>query len=322
MDRVTPTAFPPPVVRTSDRPEWGHLPREVRDSAAAVLGSPVTGATGQAGGFSPGLAVRAVLADGRRVFLKGVAIDHPIHPVYAEEALIARAMPAGAPVPRLLDTWQHGGWSLMAFQDIDGRHPDLSPRSADIPTVLASLNSLPATVTPSPLPDAPPVATALGDAMHGWAALAEQNAGLDLWTTRHLPRLSAAERIWQTHSHGDTLLHSDLRPDNMLLTGDDCLIVDWAYLHQGAPWIDPAMLLPHFIRAGHSPAQAEELMAGLDSWKNVAQDALTSWAIALTGYWNRSARLRSPAKVPYLRGYQAEMAAIGRGWIEHRTGWH
>ena len=61
---------------------------------------------------------------------------------------------------------------------------------------------------------------------------------------------------------------------------------------------------------------------GLDLMRKVKSLGRIVPAIALTGYWNRSARLPSPAKVPYLRGYQAEMAAIGRSWIEHRTGWH
>jgi aminoglycoside phosphotransferase (APT) family kinase protein len=315
-----PAALP---VRTSERPHWSHLPDAVRESAATALGSPVAEAAVQVSGFSSGLAVRAVLADGRRVFLKGVATDHPIHPVYAEEMLIARAMPANVPVPRLLDSWEAGKWLLMAFQDIDGRHPDLSPGSADTTTVLATLEALPALVTPSPLPDAPPVATALGDAMHGWASLAEQHAELEPWAARHLHRLAAAERTWVEHSGGNTLLHADLRPDNMLATSaGTCLIVDWAYPHQGAAWIDPAMLLPHFIRAGHTPAQAEDLAVGLGSWKDVDESALTSWAIALTGYWEHSSRLPSPPQVPYLRGYQAEMATVGRTWVEHRTGWH
>lgn len=68
-----------PGVPTSQGPRlpWDDVPEPVREGVAAVLGSPVVSATTQLGGFSPGAAVRAGLADGRRVFVKacGAALN-------------------------------------------------------------------------------------------------------------------------------------------------------------------------------------------------------------------------------------------------------
>ncbi|MEV6973438.1 phosphotransferase [Kitasatospora sp. NPDC093806] len=309
-------------MRTSVRPSWGELPEAVRGSVAGVLGAGVVDAEVQGGGFSPGLAVRAVLGDGRRVFLKGVETGHPVHPVYAAEARINRSLGADVPVPRLLDAWEAGGWLLMAFEDVAGGHPDLRPGSADLDAVVRLLDRLPRKVSPAPVPDAPGVAAALEERFHGWRVLREEGAGLDEWSARHVDRLAAAERDWMADAGGDCLLHIDLRADNMLMRGDgEALVVDWAYLQQGAPWVDPAFLLTQLIRAGHTPAGAEAVLGKAESWRDAPPGAVTSFAVAQAGYWERSSRLPAPPGVPYLRGYQAAMAEIGRRWIAHRTGW-
>ncbi|WP_157849797.1 phosphotransferase family protein [Streptomyces novaecaesareae] len=204
----------------------------------------------------------------------------------------------------------------------DGGHPDLSPGSVDLPAVIRLLDQLPKTVSPSPIPDAPSVASVLEGGFHGWRALADQQAELDPWSTRHIEQLAAIERDWLAESAGVCLLHVDLRADNVLMRGDDALVIDWAYLHQGADWIDPAFLVPQLIRAGHTPAQAEDLIVDVASWAAAPPHAITSFAVAQAGYWERNSRLPAPPGVPYLRGYQASMAAIGRTWIEFRTGWH
>ncbi|MEV0533382.1 hypothetical protein [Kitasatospora sp. NPDC050463] len=75
------------------------------------------------------------------------------------------------------------------------------------------------------------------------------------------------------------------------------------------------------IRAGHTPALAEALIGRAASWSDAPPAAITSFAVAQAGYWERNSRLPAPPGVPYLRDYQARMAAVGRGWIAHRTGW-
>jgi hypothetical protein len=160
--------------------------------------------------------------------------------------------------------------------------------------------------------------------LRGWRCLQGPGADLDAWSARNLDRLVAAEHFWPHYGDGTTLLHADLGPDTMLLaepeTGD--VVIDWAYLHQGAAWIDPALFLPHLIRAGHTPQQAEALMdASVAGWAGAPPEAITFFAIALTGYWERSSRLPILPRAPYLRLYQARMAAVGRAWIQHRTDW-
>ncbi|MFD7561012.1 hypothetical protein ACFV9E_41830 [Streptomyces sp. NPDC059835] len=77
--------------------------------------------------------------------------------------------------------------------------------------------------------------------------------------------------------------------------------------------------MPHLILAGHTPASAEEVVAPLLG--SADADALTAFAAAFGGYWERSSRSPAPPNVPHLRGYQARAAGAARAWIAHRTGW-
>src|SRR4051812_3828429 len=108
---------------------WEALPEHIRGAVEGWLGSPVVSATTQPGGFSPGVASRLVAADGRRVFVKAVSAtpnrDSPRF--HRREIQIAGALPASAPVPRLLWSMDEGGdgWVVLAFEDVEGQHPAL-----------------------------------------------------------------------------------------------------------------------------------------------------------------------------------------------------
>ena len=55
---------------------------------------------------------------------------------------------------------------------------------------------------------------------------------------------------------GDTLLHCDLRADNLLLTDDRVWVVDWPWGCTGQPWVDVANLAPSVgMQGGPSPAE-------------------------------------------------------------------
>jgi hypothetical protein len=94
-------APPPP---SGVRMQWAALPELVRAAVEAHLGAPVVEAVTQPGGFSPGVAARLRTADGRRAFVKAVGTElNPDSPkIYRDEVRITAALPASAPVPRLL----------------------------------------------------------------------------------------------------------------------------------------------------------------------------------------------------------------------------
>lgn len=160
-----------------------------------------------------------------------------------------------------------------------------------------------------------------GPLFGGWGVLrAAPPADLDDWSRRHLDALVAAETMCLDAMAGDTLLHTDLRDDNLMIaTGTGrVLVIGWAWPARGAAWVDVASLVPQLIRAGHSPAAAEDLLAGITGWSGTDPEVLTSYAVAMTGLWERDWRT---ATSPGLREYRRGAATAGRQWVAHRTGW-
>src|SRR5438128_694352 len=104
-----------------NRLTWTELPTAVRAWIESVVGAPVVGAVSQSGGFSPGLAARLTLADGRRVFAKAVGLErNPDSPeMHRREAAIASRIPADAPAPKLLWSYDDGDWVALVFEDVD-----------------------------------------------------------------------------------------------------------------------------------------------------------------------------------------------------------
>src|SRR5204862_5986967 len=124
------TPFP---AAEGDRLASEDVPAGVRSALDERFGSPVVRADVQPGGFSPGTAVRVRLRDGRRAFVKAVGSEpNPDSPgFHRNEARVAAAMPPDAPVPRFLFAHDDGEWVALAFEDVDGRHPELPWRRGE-----------------------------------------------------------------------------------------------------------------------------------------------------------------------------------------------
>jgi hypothetical protein len=92
---------------TGRRLAWDDVPGWLRGEMEERLGGPVVEAVTQPSGFSPGLAVRVRLGDGRRAFVKAVGPEpNPDSPgIHRAEARTMAVLPRSAPAPRML-------WSL------------------------------------------------------------------------------------------------------------------------------------------------------------------------------------------------------------------
>ncbi|WP_433329853.1 phosphotransferase family protein [Spirillospora sp. CA-294931] len=302
---------------TAVRPRWDELPAPLRAGLTRRLG-PIINVQIQTGGFTPGLAARLRLADDARVFVKGIPADHPLADKYRTEAHVTAALPVTAPAPRLKWADQIAGWVVLALDDVDGRHVDLAPESADIPRVIDTVASLAAALTPAPF-DAPTASRDL-DFVHGWRELAATPpADLDDWARDHLDQLADLETGWLAHADGDTLVHGDINSHNTLATPCRIYLVDWAQPVRGAAWLDVVDLIPHLILAGHAPAAAEQLVLRSIN-PDVEAETLTSYAVAFAGYWTRMSRYPAPSHVPNLRPYQARASVGATAWAQHRLG--
>lgn len=283
------------------RPKWLDLPKVVRTAIEDKVGARVVAASSPVGGFTEAMAGVLELATGTSVFVKAVGPDHPrIAAMMSAEQNINEALPAPVPAPTLLCALQVEGWSVLVFETVAGRHPDLSPQSADLPRVVQALDVLSGTRAPGGVPGAAVEFT--GWRRSGaWPERADELAGWE-------ERCSMA---------GDVLVHADLRADNMIVSSERVLVVDWASAAAGAPWVDPAYVCAQLVVSGHTPGAAEQAVSGLPVWKAADPEEVTAFAVGLCGIWENT----DGGLPPELRAYRSRAAVAGRSWIRHRLGW-
>ncbi len=302
----------------SVRPRWEGLPGDVRAEVQARLGSPVVEVSYPEGGFTPGLAVRLTCADGSVVFLKAADVTLPMASHYRAEALVGEHLPSVI-APRLWWSLESRGWIVNAFEAVLGGQPDLRPGSADLPGVLDVVGSLERELTPCPAPVGEAGETLSRLAGH-WERLAAAPAGPDAWSAargRWLMELDARDLLVKA-AVGETLVHCDLRADNMLMDTGRVRVLDWSWAARGAAWVDAAFFVPQLILAGHSPAGAEaEVGARVPAWRAADPKALSMFAVAITGYWVWH-QAHGPGGA--LGAYRGRAAEAGRRWIDYRLG--
>jgi len=318
-----PDVTPPPA--TGVRLEWSSVPVRLRHAVELLLGGPVVEAVTQRGGFSPGVAARVRSTTGRRVFVKAVGpepnADSPN--IHRSEARVAAALPASVPAPRLLGCFEEDGWVVLVFEDIDGSMPVQPWAAAELARVLDTLSELATALTPTPI-EAPTVAEACADQFQGWRHLLRAQgeddlAWLDRWAQLHLTDLAALEAGWSAAAEGVTLAHADLRADNLLLTEDRVMVVDWSWTCLAAPWFDLLLMLPSVRMQGGPPP--ETIFNDHPVARNADPEAVTAVLAALTGYFVRQSRQPAPPGLPTLREFQAAQGRTALAWLKIRTGW-
>ena len=317
---------PPPAEGV--RSEWSALPDAISSALEGWLGSPVATAESQAGGFSPGIAARIRTAGGARYFVKAVGpLPNRDSPgMHRREAQVVATMPEGVAVPRLLWSYddEETGWVLLVFQDIEGRHPRMPWRMEELDRVVDGLARIADALTPSPLPisQVRSAKRAFARSINGWRQLAEGSPSdldrLDPWSRRNLGRLVELEAQAPDAVDGDTLLHLDVRADNVLLAEDKVWLFDWASACVGASWVDVVGFAPSVaMQGGPLP---EQVLARHPAARSAAPAHITAAVAAVAGYFTHGALQPPPPGLPTLREFQAAQGAVARDWVAIRTG--
>jgi aminoglycoside phosphotransferase (APT) family kinase protein len=288
---------------------WSGLPEHVRAAVASRAGAAVVAARDQDGGFSPGAVARLRLADGRRVFVKAVSpsVNADSAALLRREARTLPALPPGLPVPRLLWTFTSGDWVVLGIEDVEGRSPTLPWRRDTLARAVEAVRAMAGPLTPAPagFPSLPEFT--------GWRTLAADPPGdLGPWEARHLDRLAALEESWPACAAGDTLLHFDLRSDNLLVDESGAVhVVDWAHACTGAAWVDLALLV------AEAPSYGDEI---LESAGAPAKD-VDVFLCAFAGLLAERCRRPAPPGLPTIRAFQRAHARSLIGWLSRRSVW-
>jgi len=308
------------------RQTWADLPLGTRAEVEARLGAPVVRARSQPGGFSPGVASRLTTGTtGETVFLKAVSpLPNPDSPrFHRQEALVAARLPAAAPAPRLRWSLDEGpdGWVVLVFDAVDGRTPTLPWDDAELGLVLAAVDGLALTLTPSPVPETV-VGRVAETGLFGkryWTRLQnDPPPTLDAWSARHLDALVALEADIADATAGDSLVHMDLRADNVLVTERGVVVVDWPCAQIGAPWLDLVCLAPSVAMQGGPLPEA--LMARSAVGRAAGANTLRSAVAGIAGFFTAMSLLSPVPGLPTLRQFQADQGAIARAWLGRLAG--
>ncbi|WP_143175303.1 aminoglycoside phosphotransferase family protein [Cryptosporangium aurantiacum] len=314
--------------RSRPRPTWAELPDSVRDGVERALGARVVSAQSAPLGLTPGLASRIELDDGRRAFLKAAGVHRGADTVakLRREAQVMDALPPGALAPRLLGVYDDGRWAAVACTDVGGRPPASPWTRPELDRVLAALSACVVATTPSPLPG-PRFVADWADDLTSWRRLARDPsapaalravlpADLD-WVPRDLDRLARLEAGWSVRADGDTLLHGDLRADNILLTDEQVWFVDWPSACVGAPWLDLLFLLPG---AAVTPGAVdpEDVVRTHPLTRDVAPETITATVAAIAGFLLTVSLEPPPWYAPEVRLFQRAEAAAALRWLARR----
>lgn len=242
-----------------ERLPYARAPRRVHDQISARLGSEVIEAVDCAGGMSPGPAARLRTRAGCRAFIKacGPELNPDTPRLLRLEAAVLSELPPHPALPRLLDVIDDGDWVVLLVEDLDGALPSLPWRQRDLQRVSETLGELHGVVQltrPRGVESAKESSPLLRDR---WRELEGLLDRVDPWWREHHDELAAhASRAIDVAS-GDVLAHWDIRADNIMMTRDRTVVVDWGQARFAAPHVDHALLALDCSLSGSAVSTAE-----------------------------------------------------------------
>ena len=298
--------------RTARRLEWVHLPPMVRTAVERKLGEKVVDAVSMNSGYTPGFASVLTTAGGARIFVKAASTkaQRAAAESYREEARKLKALAGWAPAPKLKWVMEEHDWLLLGIEYVEARAPHRPWTEADLATASELLVHTAARLTPAPGAGWSTFAEDLADVPSCWDALGD----LD-----HAEEAAALARRFAEVTAGDTLLHTDVRDDNLLLLPDgSALLCDWNFPVVGANWLDSLALL---IGPRGDGLDVEAHLASHPLLGGVDPEAIDIVLALYTGFFLERSRQPVITALPWLREVQRWQGEVCRQWLAERRGW-
>ena len=260
----------------------------------------------QSGGYAAAYHAVAELEDGSTVFVKAGA-EAVTSEFLLEEIPVYRAVQASF-MPEFLGA-DEADPPILVLEDLtDARWPPPWDDDA-IAAVVAALEAVHSTQPPDWLPEIEDEREWLTG---GWAEIErDPSAFLSLgawsadWLRDNLAALrEAAESAPLT---GDSLVHLDVRSDNLCIADRGAVIFDWNMAHRGNPDLDLACWASSLTLEGGPPPH------------EVLTDA-PELASALAGFFASRAGLPPPPTAPQVRPFQLAQAQVAIPWALRELG--
>lgn len=301
----------------SPRIGWTDVPGHVRRAVDQRLGSSITSAVTQIGGFSPGAAARVVCRNGRRAFVKAVgsALNPDSPGLNRAEILALSLLPEHVPAPRLLASYDDGDWVALVLEDVEGHRPALPWTAPDEAAMSRTLSILAGTAAHEALP-------AFADVVHAltaWDDVAANPDGVDGRLEQRLPEMLEQQFIAREATRGDALVHWDARADTVIVREGSAVLLDWAWASRGAPWLDSLLLATDF-RVQGGP-DADTFLRRHPVTRSVPATQLRAVIACMVGIWADRARRPAPRGLPTIRSWQAHCRDAALRWLDEGALW-
>jgi thiamine kinase-like enzyme len=251
-------------------------------------------------GYAAAFHAIAELADGRTVFVKA-GVEEITSAFLRKEIEVYRAVQA--PFMPVFHGADERDPPILVLEDLStGRWPPPWD-TASIDAVRETLTEVAATRIPERLPSIEEKRERL---CGGWAEIErDPEPFLSLgvctaeWLATALPSLRAAAE--GAPIEGESLIHLDVRSDNICLTERGAVLVDWNHACRANPDLDLACWLPSLTLEGGP--QPEELLPGGGEF-----------AALLAGFFGSRAGLPAPATAPRVRAVQLAQLRVALDW--------
>jgi Phosphotransferase enzyme family len=248
---------------------------------------------------------RVELADGRTAFAK-VALDADAAQWLRDELRVYEGLRADF-LPELLG-WHDDGETLLLLDDLSGARWPPPWLDGDVDAVLATLDDV---ATAQPPAGLPPLERDRRR-WNGWIDVAENpeplvSTGLcsRAWLGQALPVLLETGETCDLG--GGSLLHLDVRSDNLCFADERVVLVDWNLACIGNRVFDVAFWLPSLtLERGPQPWELLDDTGGL--------------VALVAGYFASRAGLPPPTTAPRVREFQRAQAEVALPWAARELG--
>jgi len=310
------TTTPVPTGKTARRLEWQFLPPNLRAYVERKCGSPVVGAESQGAGFTPGFASVLTCEDGSKHFVKAASTkaQKAFAASYREEARKLAALPPGLPAPRLL--WHlDDDWVALGIEYVEGRNPARPWRQRDLDAALDALEVVADRLTPAPAGlGLDPVSDEFVWMLDGWEHVRANRPDLP-----HLAEAAALAARFGEVARGDTLVHMDVRDDNLILDRSGQMwLCDWNWPTRGPAWLDSLMTL---IGPRGDGLDVETVLRERPLLRDVPTESIDIVLAVLVGFFFKQRDEAVPPTSPYLRDHQSWQGEVCWDWLCERRGW-
>lgn len=291
-----------------------QIPNAVLAFVQGYFGAPIVAFENQSGGYSRGAAARVRAENGGRGFLKTICEEGfaGTFELYRRERDILHALPLGISVPRLLASYEEDGWIALLIEDVDGHHP---ATSAEMHAVLDAVLALP---TADCVPGLPDAAEDLAEPFTLWQKVDSAFRALTPWAVANQERLADAAAEAIDAVSGNDLVHSDLRPDNVLIDSEGkAWLVDWPWAARAAGWYD-ALLFALDCSLNFDDVDLERTVLSHPAFEGVAARSVDAVLAGFAGYYVYASEQPAVEVAPAVREFQFKNARAILGWLEKR----